>query len=254
MNGRRALPVLLLAVLIAAAGAVWFHFLRPHLPAPERGRRLAEASGCFTCHGPGGLHGAPNPGRPYPEVPNFQGDVMMYAQNPTEIREWIRDGVTAARSRSESWHKERDGSLLAMPAFGDRFSGRELDDLVAFVQAAAGGAPGDSAAAAGWERARALGCFGCHGRGGRFAPPNPGSLKGYIPSWDGPDFGEVVRDSSEFREWVEHGVSGRFRRNPLARHFVERAAIRMPAFERFLEPGDVEALWAYVRSLRAESP
>lgn len=255
MTRRRTILVLVLILLVAAGGGVWFRFLRPHLPPAERGRRLAQASGCFNCHGPGGIRGAPNPGRPYPEVPNFESDVMMYAQDAKEIRQWIRDGVTTGRRESESWKRERDASLLAMPAFGDRFSDRELDDLVAFVQVTAGrGAPKDTAARAGWSRARALGCFGCHGPGGRFAPPNPGSLKGYIPSWKGADFSDVVHDETEFRQWVEHGISERFRKNRLARVFLERAAIEMPAFERFLEPGDVEAIWAYVQALRAEAP
>jgi len=92
---------------------------------------------------------------------------------------------------------------------------------------------------------------GCHGAGGRLAKPNPGSLKGYIPSWDGADFPDLVRDSTEFREWVEHGVSERFKRDRLAGFFLDRAVLKMPAYERHLQPGDVEALWAYVRWLRS---
>lgn len=242
------------ATLAVAALVLWWAFLRPRLPAAERGRRLAERSGCFACHGPEGMGGRPNPGRKVPTVPGFEGDVMMYARDGAEIREWIRDGVPARRAKSTSWRKDRDRGVLRMPAFGDRFSARELDDLVAFVQTMAKTpAPESSAARLGRERAEALGCFGCHGRGGRLARPNPGSLKGYVPSWDGADFPELVRDREEFREWIEDGISKRFASNRGARFFLGRAVLAMPAYAGHLEPGDVDALWAYVRWLRGES-
>src|SRR5678809_1403865 len=71
---------------------------RPHLPAAERGRRVAERTGCFGCHGPGGLHGASNPGRTDRTVPDFADDVMMYAKTPEEIHEWIHEGVTRKKA------------------------------------------------------------------------------------------------------------------------------------------------------------
>jgi mono/diheme cytochrome c family protein len=177
---------------------------------------------------------------------------MMYASDAEAVREWIRDGVSRARADSRAWQAERDSGALVMPAFGDRLSPSAIDDLVAFVMATgATPVPEDSLARHGMDRARALGCFGCHGPGGRFAPPNPGAFKGVIPSWNGGDFPDVVRGRDEFAQWVRHGVSDRFRGNPFARFFLERAAIRMPAYERFLEPGDVDALWAYVTWLRS---
>src|SRR5262249_38479480 len=90
-----------------------------------------------------------------------------------------------------------------------------------------------------------------HGYGGRLAPPNPGSFKGCIPSWDEADFGELVRDQAEFAQWVKRGVSDRFRANPAAMFFLTRGRLHMPAFERHLAPGDLAALWAYVRWLRS---
>ena len=73
-----------------------------------------------------------------------------------------------------------------------------------------------------------------------------------MPSWDGTDFAELVGDSTEFRQWVEHGVSRRFETNPFARFFLRRAALKMPAYEKHLEPADVPELWAYVTWLRSE--
>jgi len=73
-----------------------------------------------------------------------------------------------------------------------------------------------------------------------------------VPSWDGSDFPELVKSRAEFEEWVERGVPRRLERNPLAREFLRRASLRMPGYEKHLEPGDLEALRAYVEWLRRE--
>jgi len=241
----------LIVVLAVVAGLLFaWRTLKPQLPAAERGRRLAQSFGCFGCHGPDGIRGAPNHGRTDRTVPTFEGDVMMYAKSDAEIREWIEYGGTAKRRKSVTWQQQREQGALRMPSYRNRLSDSQVGELVAFVRASAGEEIPDSLAKRGLGRAEQLGCTGCHGPGGRFSRPNPGSLKGYIPSWDGADFPELVRDSTEFREWVEHGISRRFAGNPGARYFVTRAAVRMPAFERHLESGDVTLLWAYVRWLR----
>jgi len=240
----------LIALFALAWLALWTTTLRPKLTPVERGRRLAEATGCFGCHGPEGMEGTANPGRDEKTVPSFKA-LMMYAKGKEEVREWIRDGVTTARSKSETWRAEREAGALRMPAFGTRLKPHQIDDLVSFVMTVAGeNAPEDSLALAGRGRIEALGCTGCHGRDGRYARPNPGSLKGYIPPWDGEDFTELVRDRNEFDEWVRRGNTRRFETNPLAMYFLRRAAVHMPAFERFLAPGDLDALWAYVGWLR----
>jgi len=242
---------LFVAALVLAGAVAAFRVLQPRLPAAERGRRLAERTGCFACHGPEGIRGAANPGRTDKTVPTYEGDVMMYAKSPEEVREWILEGVTSKRAESRTWRAERERGTLRMPAFKARLSRRQVDDLVAYVVVMSGSPePEDSLAARGRERVEALGCVGCHGAGGRLARPNPGSLKGYVPPWDGPDFPELVRGRDEFREWVEEGVSVRFKGNPFARFFLDRAVLKMPAYERHLAPGDLEALWAYVQWLR----
>ncbi len=244
-----AFLVAVLPVLGLAAIALAIH---PRLPAAERGRRLAERTGCFTCHGPEGSRGAANPGRADRSVPTYEGDLMMYAERPEEIRQWIRDGATAKRSGSTTWRRERDRGVLRMPAFGHRLRASQIEDLVAFVMAVSGSPePEDSLARRGLERSQALGCAGCHGPGGRFARPNAGSLKGYVPAWDGPDFAELVRNRQEFGEWVERGVCRRLEHHPVAQLLLKRAGLRMPAYRRHLRVGDVDALWAYVRWLRS---
>src|SRR5262245_23509702 len=219
--------------LAVAAGLALAFVRRPDLPPAERGRRVAERTGCFGCHGPGGLQGASNAGRTDKTVPNFADDVMMYAKTPEEIHEWIHNGVTRKKAASVTWRTDRDRGALKMPAFKGRMSERDMDDVVAYVMAAAGmPEPEDSLAARGRKRAEGLGCTGGHGPGGRLARANPGSWKGYIPSWDGTDFAELVHDSTEFRQWVERGVSHRFDSNPFASFFLHRAVVKMPAYER----------------------
>lgn len=250
MKIRLFLIAFLVAVLGALAAA--FFVFRPNLTAPERGRRLAEASGCFACHGPEGIRGAANPGRDEMKVPDYEGSLMMYAETTEDVREWIRDGAPKARRESKSWQEERREGVLRMPAFGRRLSKNEIEDLVAFVLASAGmPAPEDSVVVLGRDRAHALGCFGCHGAGGRLARPNQGSLKGYVPPWDGPDFPDLVQSRAEFGEWVENGVSERFRHNELAQFFLRRARLHMPAYKVHLVDDDVDALWAYVKWLRS---
>lgn len=243
------------ACLVLIAGVAAAIVRRPNLPSAERGHRIAERTGCFGCHGPGGLRGANNPGRTDKTVPNFTDDLMMYAKTPDEIHEWIDDGVTHKKANSVTWRTDRDRGVLKMPAFKDRMSERDMDDVVAYVMAVTGMPEvEDSLAARGLQRAADLGCIGCHGPGGRLARNNPGSWKGYIPSWDGSDFPELVRDSTDFRQWVEQGVSQRFDSNPFASFFLRRAAVKMPAYDKHTEVGDVSALWAYVTWLRSEAP
>jgi len=249
---RSKLFLITVLVALAAGIGVAFFVTRPQITAAERGRRTAEANGCFACHGPEGIRGVPNPGRAEGKVPNYEGSIMMYAETEEEIREWIRDGGTKSRFQSTSWLADRRHGVLRMPAYGDRLSKREIDDLVAFVMARAEmPVPGDSLALYGRDRAGALGCFGCHGAGGRFSRPNPGSLKGYVASWESPDFAELVRSRAEFGEWVEEGVGRRFRNDRIAKLFLSLPPLHMPAYRDHLEAGDVDALWAYVTWLRA---
>jgi len=87
-------------------------------------------------------------------------------------------------------------------------SDAQVDDLVAYLRAvAAADLPEDPVVRTGYGVGEQLGCFRCHGPGGRGAVRNPGSLKGYIPPWDGRDFTELVADEAELREWILEGAS-----------------------------------------------
>ncbi len=231
----------------------WWYVTWPHFPPAEQGRRLAEREGCFGCHGPNGTRGAFNPDRLDEKVPTFTGDLMMFASDEQEIREWIADGAPARRAASKTFQEQKAKGVLKMPAFKDRLSDEQIDQLVAFVSAMNGmKKPSDSLALSGYRRADKLGCFGCHGPGGRFARPNQGSLKGYIPSWETSDFDELVHNRQEFEQWVENGISDRMQHNFAARFFLNRASVKMPPYKPHLQPGDLDALWAYIQWLRSQ--
>ncbi|RME47827.1 MAG: cytochrome c, partial [Deltaproteobacteria bacterium] len=74
----------------------------------------------------------------------------------------------------------------------------------------------------------------------------PGAFKGYIPGWGSRDYFELVRNEAELREWILEGISKRFRDNPLARHFLDRQTIRMPAYRGHLSPEELDDLVAYI--------
>jgi len=239
--------VLALGALAWAGVAYW----RTHNIGPvQRGWAVAEARGCFGCHGPGGITGLPDPGGGVGGVPPFSPeDVQAYAHDAGEIREWILDGMPR-RLREEAGGNEAK-VLLQMPAWRGILSASEVDDLVAYDMAVSNfEGPDDPRAAAGREAAARIGCFGCHGPQGRSNFPNPRSLKGYIPSWDGADFPDLARDEGEVREWILDGSPRRLRENPVAAFFLKRQVLQMPAYRRRIADEDVGQIIDYIRWLR----
>ncbi len=210
-----------------------------------RGREIAERAGCFACHGPGGARPIPNPGAKGGEVPGWTGGTwMMWNDTEEDVRAWIAEGHPPDREPDP-------GALVRMPAYKDILTEREISDLVAYVLAVSQfGWPEDEKVAEGREVAVRFGCFGCHGPEGRGLVPNPGSYKGYVAPWEGPDYEELVRSDEEFRQWVRNGISDRFKRNPAARFFLERAPIEMPAYGDRIADSELDALLAYVRWIR----
>jgi mono/diheme cytochrome c family protein len=214
-----------------------------------RGRAVAQAHGCFGCHGPGGTGFRP---AEIDAAPSFTpDDLQAYANGPGELREWVRDGV-AERFRSDlEGLPDDERPLVRMPAFGDVLSERELDDVVAWLTVLGDYAPPAAGPPErGRDAAARYGCFTCHGAHGRADNPNPGSLKGYIPAWDGADFKELARDEGEIREWILDGSPRRLREHPVARWFLSRQTIAMPAYRGRIPAAEVDLIVAYVAWLR----
>jgi mono/diheme cytochrome c family protein len=236
------------AALVLVAG--WWR--SRNVGAVQRGFAAAERNGCFNCHGPAGLAGFDGPAA-IGAVPALGGELAGRPLPELEIRRWILDGRPARAGGGAADQEGEADSLLRMPAFRGVLSAREVDEVVAYVQAIAEVEfPPEGRAREGHAAAGRLGCFQCHGPAGRGDPPNPGSLKGYIPSWSGADFAELVRDESEARAWVLDGGPRRLREHPVARFFLARQVIKMPAYRGRISEAEVEAVLAYVRWLRRD--
>ena len=230
-----------LSIATASAVAAVVLWRTSNIGPVQRGADLAVAQGCLACHVVTRV--SPLLPGPFAELDDV---------DPSTLREWILDGMPARVRQDAEARVALEAAAIRMPAWRGRLSAAQVDDLVAYIRAAAAAdVPTDAAARTGHAVAARLGCFGCHGPGGRGATRNPGSLKGYIPPWDGRDFAELVTDKNELREWVLGGRPRRLEANPLARFFLNRQAIRMPGFRGRITDEELRALEAYIGSLRA---
>ena len=249
-------------ITLALLESAWLAYpiVRRHVLAVEdtpaaRGRRVAAALGCFGCHGPEGNGGVRNPGSEEGTVPAFTGQTqMMFVKGAGDLREYVLDGAPRRKREDPDYRARMEAAAHRMPAFRSYVDGGDLEDLVAYLRAASGQVvPDEPRAARGAELAADLGCFGCHGPLGAGGFPNPGSLKGYVPGFWGKDFDDLVRGDDELREWIAEGGSRRLREHPVGSFFIQRQAIKMAAYGRFLAEDDVGALAAYVRWVHAGS-
>jgi mono/diheme cytochrome c family protein len=236
-------------------------FRQPKTTPVMRGYIVAQQMGCFACHGPDGLGGVKNPGAWEGEVPPLAGGgaLMAHVRHEGEIRDWILYGAPRrlwSGGRKPGRDEARPGSgLLRMPAYASVLSEQDLEALLAYLtHLMRFERPGTPEAAAGSQVAQRLGCFGCHGPGGRGGFSNPGSFKGYIPPWDGEDFEELVRDDRELAEWILDGRIARFQSSALVRHFTDGQVVQMPAYRGLLQEGELSRLIAYMHWLRGGQP
>ena len=194
-----------------------------------------------------GTAGIPDP-KLGDDVPSWSGGVfMMYVKGEAEVREYLKDGVSRRRARSESASALRERAAIQMPAFRRTLSSREVDDVVAaFLVISGMKRPAEGTTEArGLELAETRRCFACHAAGGSGGRPNPGSFTGFVPGWYGADFRDLVRTREEFVGWVREGKVDRLSNNPLASRFIRHQRLQMPAYSEIADD-DLGALWAYV--------
>jgi hypothetical protein len=217
----------------------------------RRGVRRARELGCFACHGDLGGSGVKDPGARDLEVPAWSGGMyMMYVKGDEDVRRFILDGSTPKVESRQGFAGHPPQAAISMPSYRGQLQGKDLEDLVAAYKILSGmaGPPPDGPEGRGFQTARTLGCFSCHGPGGSGGFPDPGSFAGFIPGWYGADFHDLVRGKEEFVSWIRDGGIPRLDGNPLARYFLRRQRIGMPRY-RSLESAAVEDLWAYVKWL-----
>jgi len=242
------------AVIWLAYPAIRGAVLEIESTSAGRGYALAGELGCFACHGPGGEGGVKNPGSREGEVPAFiEQTQMMYVTGPAELREYVLDGMPARRRDEASYRAEVEAAMLQMPAYRAFLSASQVDDLVAYLRATSGQIlpKGDAKAFRGAELAIEYECFTCHGPLGAGGMANPGSFKGYVPSFWGRDYDDLVRNDAELRAWLADGKIARIAEHPIGGWFFRRQALKMPAYGSRLTPDDIDALVAYVRWIRS---
>ncbi len=100
----------------------------------------------------------------------------------------------------------------------------------------------------GQRLAAELGCFSCHGPGGGGGTKNPGTEEGTVPAFTERTQMMYVKTTDDLREYVLDGAPRRKREDPDYRAAVEKAALRMPAYRRFVSAAQVEDLIAYLRA------
>lgn len=255
MTARTTWLIVAGAVVAVAAGALALRLNHRAETTPAlRGERIAQAQGCFACHGPEGRGGVGDPGARGGVVPGWDGPtVATYAINEGEIAEWILDG-SPARLKGVDLHAGRH-PLLPMPAYRGKLTAAELADLLEYFRAVSAFDTNIPAIAyEGAHEADRLGCFACHGPGGVGGAPNPGSFKGHIPAWDGHEYAEIVRDEGELREWILDGHPRRLWDNPAARHFLTGQVVQMPAYRPSLSDDQLTKIMAYIQWRRKPRP
>ena len=113
------LGTLLLLAVAARLGAprvIRAYWQKQESNAVLRGAAIATRAGCFSCHGPQGTRGLPDPGNGQ-TVPTWDGGMpMMYVSGEEEVREYILDGLSKRRAASVSAAAERPHDRAIGPA------------------------------------------------------------------------------------------------------------------------------------------
>jgi len=109
------------------------------MPARARmGYAVARDSGCFGCHGPGGLLGTRNPRSFKGYVPPWRGDDFReLVKNDEELRAWILDGVIPRieTNRVGRWFLSRQ--VVRMPAYRGVLPDSSVEDVMSYIRWAA---------------------------------------------------------------------------------------------------------------------
>lgn len=271
-SGKILGPLLLVGLVLGIAGTVVLQIERQPESSPvSRGARLAEQAGCFACHGRGD------------EEPRFNlrpasPDGWRRKANPSlasldidkvdELVDWITHGVVAREAES---HKKL---FIRMPAYQDRLSPGEIEDIAAWILAerlkyTAPSSPAsspvtqpmmsDQLLVAGDHLARTQGCYQCHGELGQGGVANPASFKGYIPGFQGKDFLKLTDQGarSEILHWIDHGRGQAIESGLLggiARKYFNEQAIPMPGYRDQLTPAEKDLLADFLLLLNKSGP
>ena len=120
---------------LTAAFKVLSAMVSPPAGGPEeRGFNQARTWGCFSCHGPGGSGGLPNPGSFAGFIPGWYGpDFHDTVRDRSEFDSWVRTGRIARFDTNPVASRFMVRQRIQMPAYR-RFSPADLEDLWAYTR------------------------------------------------------------------------------------------------------------------------
>jgi YVTN family beta-propeller protein len=99
------------------------------------GRHEAARQGCFACHGPGGVGGAPNPGSFKGHIPAWDGaEYAEIVHDEDELREWILEGHPARLWNNPAARHFLNGQGVQMPAYRRVLGDDQLAKIVGYIQ------------------------------------------------------------------------------------------------------------------------
>ena len=268
-----------LLCVLALLAAIYALERRGEVSPVARGEWLAEANGCYACHGRSERDPRANFRRTSSgsmrakSVPTFWENGI---EDPDVIKEWIRDGHPADEE------KRHERFLIQMPAYGDRFMDEsEIDAVAAWILAEGfnltegmGNATlampelpvqevadlnASTIMTLGDRLSRQQGCYQCHGQLGQGGVSNPLAFKEYIPGFWGRDFLALTDGGKreEILHWIEHGRGKKIEsgvKGRLAKRYFERQAIPMPPYKNLLSESEKAVLVEYLLLLNQKGP
>jgi cbb3-type cytochrome c oxidase subunit III len=237
----RRLSLLLIAtVLLAACGSTKTVTVTVGTPPPAptnvtalvaEGAHYYNQFACAQCHGPNGRGGVS------PAVPAL--NVVGKAFTAAQLRQIINHGLGESANPTSPY----------MPVWGQVISPRQVNALVAYAHA---GLPAVSGATPppvqtdqgpvveGSQLYVRYGCINCHGPNGLGGVPNPESPDKTIPPLSGADF------FSQFN--TDQKIIAVIRSGSVIGH---APIVSMPHWGGILSPSQLNALVAYIKTLRA---
>jgi cbb3-type cytochrome c oxidase subunit III len=186
---------------------------------------------CAQCHGPNGRGGIS------PAVPALK--IVGTAFTAAQLRTIIDHGLGESANPTRPY----------MPVWGQIISARQVSALVAYVHAGLPAVAGATAPPVQTDQGPVVegaqlyvrdGCINCHGPNGLGGVPNPSSPDKSIPPLSGADFFSEFNTDQKIIDVIRSGsVIGR------------APIVSMPHWGGILGDGQLHALVAYIKTLRA---
>lgn len=102
--------------------------------AVEEGRRMAEAAGCFGCHGKDGRGKISNPGSFKGYIPPWDSDDFEeLVENENELRSWISNGMIRRFERNPPAAFFFNRMPIKMPAYKDVLGSNEFEGISTYI-------------------------------------------------------------------------------------------------------------------------